>query len=113
MPKSFAPPHSFRDRHDVEGTIDADATNKATLFEMAEALPGSKVLDGRWGSNATPSQFRRDATGNCFPPSLHERGEGKGVVTTAVARAGLRGAMFPPCDERSRAASSRTRRTFA
>lgn len=31
------------------GKIDAFATNKATLFEMAEKLPGSKVLDGRWG----------------------------------------------------------------
>lgn len=31
------------------GQLNAYATNKASLFEMAEKLPGSKVLDGRWG----------------------------------------------------------------
>ena len=33
----------------TSGKLDAYATNKASLFEMAEKLPGSKVLDGRWG----------------------------------------------------------------
>jgi len=31
------------------GKLDAFATNNATLFEMSDALPGSRVLDGRWG----------------------------------------------------------------
>ena len=31
------------------GKLDAYATNKASLFEMSEKLPGSKVLGGRWG----------------------------------------------------------------
>ena len=31
------------------GSLDAYATNKASLFEMSEKLPGSRVLDGRWG----------------------------------------------------------------
>jgi polar amino acid transport system substrate-binding protein len=29
--------------------IDVYATNKANLFEMSDALPGSRVLAGRWG----------------------------------------------------------------
>ena len=31
------------------GKIDAYATNKATLFELAAEVPGSKVLPDRWG----------------------------------------------------------------
>jgi polar amino acid transport system substrate-binding protein len=30
--------------------LDAFATNKGILFEMADKLPGAKVLDGRWGT---------------------------------------------------------------
>jgi hypothetical protein len=33
----------------AEHKIDVYATNKANLFEMSDALPGSRVLDGRWG----------------------------------------------------------------
>ncbi|SHM20128.1 transporter substrate-binding domain-containing protein [Bradyrhizobium lablabi] len=44
------------------GTLNAYATNKASLFEMAEKLPGSKVLDGRWGSSTLPPPFPKDAT---------------------------------------------------
>ena len=29
--------------------IDAFATNKAILFELADRVPGARVLDGRWG----------------------------------------------------------------
>ena len=32
------------------GTINAFAADKATLFEMLDALPGFRMLDGRWGS---------------------------------------------------------------
>lgn len=56
------------------GQIDAYATNKATLFEMAAALPGAKVLDGRWGVD--------EVTSEC-------------VVQGAIARAGLRGVVPP------------------
>lgn len=31
------------------GDIDLYATNKATLFEMADMMPGARVLDGNWG----------------------------------------------------------------
>jgi polar amino acid transport system substrate-binding protein len=32
-----------------QGQLDAFATNKPILFQMAEAMPGARVLDGRWG----------------------------------------------------------------
>lgn len=31
------------------GELDSYATNKPTLFEMADAMPGARVLDGNWG----------------------------------------------------------------
>ncbi len=33
----------------VNGKADIFATNKTILFELADKLPGSKVLDGRYG----------------------------------------------------------------
>jgi len=32
------------------GEIDLYATNKPTLFEMSDQMPGSKILDGNWGA---------------------------------------------------------------
>jgi polar amino acid transport system substrate-binding protein len=31
------------------GELDTYATNKPTLFEMSDAMPGARVLDGNWG----------------------------------------------------------------
>ena len=78
------------------GKLEAFATNKATLFEMSDELPGSRVLAGRWGLEnfaigipkgreaAMPlvSSFVRDVKAN-------------GVVARAVERAGLRGSVLP------------------
>jgi polar amino acid transport system substrate-binding protein len=32
------------------GLFDVYATNKSILFQMAQSLPGSRVLDGNWGA---------------------------------------------------------------
>jgi polar amino acid transport system substrate-binding protein len=75
------------------GTIDLYATNKATLYEMADKLPGARVLEGNWG-------IERHAVGI---PLGRERGlpylrafiadaMASGLVQAASARAGLRGA---------------------
>jgi polar amino acid transport system substrate-binding protein len=32
-----------------KGALDAYATNKPTLYEMSDAMPGSRVLNGNWG----------------------------------------------------------------
>ena len=76
------------------GKIDAFATNKATLFEMSEKLPGSKVLDGRWGAerHAIGIPKGRDA-GLAFVRQFTETAKADGIVKSAMSRAGLRGAV--------------------
>lgn len=76
--------------------IDAFATNKATLFELAEQIPGSRVLDGRWGEerHAIAIPKGRDA-GLDFLRSFTAEIRASGLATAAAARAGLKGAMVP------------------
>jgi polar amino acid transport system substrate-binding protein len=76
------------------GKLDAYATNKATLFEMAEKLPGSKVLDGRWGveRHAIGIPKGRDL-GMAFVRQFTDEVKSEGLVKTAIARAGLRGTV--------------------
>ena len=72
--------------------IDAYATNKPTLFEMADALPGARVLDGRWGleRHAVAIPKGRDA-GLAFVRKFAADVKAEGLVKAAVQRAGLRG----------------------
>jgi polar amino acid transport system substrate-binding protein len=72
--------------------IDAYATNKANLFEMSDALPGSRVLDGRWGLEhlAMAIPKGRDA-GFAFVRTFVEDAKSEGLVARAAARAALRG----------------------
>jgi hypothetical protein len=44
-----------------DGRIDAFATNKGILFEMADELPEARVLDGRWGAESLAITCRRVA----------------------------------------------------
>ncbi|RAI39455.1 transporter substrate-binding domain-containing protein [Rhodoplanes roseus] len=76
------------------GKLDAFATNKATLFEMSEKVPGSKVLDGRWGMerHAVAIPKGRDA-GLPFVRAFTAEVKQNGLVAGAVERAGLRGAQ--------------------
>ena len=80
------------------GGLDVYATNKATLFEMADRLPGARILDGSWG-------MERHAFAHT--QGTAERGLGyarafvadvvaSGLVTQAADRAGLRGAVAGP-----------------
>ena len=76
------------------GAIDAYATNKASLFEMAEKLPGSRVLDGRWGIErfAIAIPKGRDQA-MAFLRQFTNEVKSEGLVSAAIARAGLRGAV--------------------
>jgi polar amino acid transport system substrate-binding protein len=76
------------------GEIDAYATNKPTLYEMGDHLPGSRVLDGRWGEErmALAMPKGRDA-GMAYLRSFVETAKADGLVSAAIARAGLRGAI--------------------
>jgi len=74
------------------GELDAFATNKGILFELAEKVPGAQVLNDRWGlenlalavpkgrDNALP--YLRE-----FAQDLVRRGE----LQNMAKRAGLRG----------------------
>jgi polar amino acid transport system substrate-binding protein len=76
------------------GQLDAYATNKATLFEMADALPGSKVLDGQWGVEehavAIPKGRKQ---GMAFVQKFSQDVKAEGLVKAAIERAGLRGTV--------------------
>lgn len=76
------------------GALDVYATNKATLFEMADKLPGSRVLDGGWGAErhgiAIPKG--RDMALPYLRAFVHDM-VASGAVAAAVTKAGLRGTL--------------------
>jgi len=74
--------------------VDAYATNKAGLFEMADQLPGSRVLAGRWGLEhlAIGIPKGRDQ-GMAYVRKFAEDAKSEGLVKRAADRAGLRGAV--------------------
>ncbi len=76
------------------GRIDAFATNKATLFELVERAPGTKVLPGRWGEErhgiAIPKGREQ---GLPVIKAFTEDAIAQGLVKAAMDRAGLKGAQ--------------------
>jgi feruloyl esterase len=76
------------------GKLDVYATNKATLFEMADKVPGSRVLEGNWGMerHALAVPKGRDA-GLPYVRAYIADAIAGGLVTTAINRAGMRGAV--------------------
>ena len=79
-----------------DGQLAGFATNKAILFELADRVPGSRVLPGRWGLEhlALGTGQGREAA----LPWLREFSaavQADGVVARAAERAGLRGTARP------------------
>ena len=72
--------------------LDAFATNKAVLFEMADNLPGARVLDGRWGLEqlALAVPPGRGAAVAHYLRGVAASVRDDGLVKAAGARAGLR-----------------------
>jgi polar amino acid transport system substrate-binding protein len=78
----------------ASGKLDAFATNKATLFEMAEKLPGSQVLEAKWGVERHAIAIPKGREqGLAFVRTFTDEVKADGLVNAAIARAGLRGAM--------------------
>jgi polar amino acid transport system substrate-binding protein len=73
--------------------IDAFATNKGVLYEMGDQLPGSRVLDGRWGVEhlAIAVPKGREA-GAPFLKRFAQSQRDSGQLQKIVERAGVRGA---------------------
>ncbi|UWU73715.1 ABC transporter substrate-binding protein [Bradyrhizobium huanghuaihaiense] len=76
------------------GEVDLYATNKPTLFEMSDQMPGAKILDGNWGLEhmaiAIP-RGREDALPLLNRFVAEERSSG--ALDTIQQQAGLRGAI--------------------
>jgi polar amino acid transport system substrate-binding protein len=77
-----------------QGEIDTYATNKPTLFEMSDQMPGSRVLEGRWGEEhlAVAIPKGREAALEYIQHFVQEV-QSNGLLTQSVERAGLRGAV--------------------
>lgn len=77
--------------------LDAFATNKAVLYELADGLPGARVLDSRWGLE----QFAIAVPKGRKVAADYLRGfaaavQRDGLVRDAGRRAGLRGSVELP-----------------
>jgi polar amino acid transport system substrate-binding protein len=76
------------------GEIDTYATNKPTLFEMSDLIPGSRILDGRWGEEHLAVAIPKEhATGLDYIRQFVSDVQAGGLVTKSAEQAGLRGAV--------------------
>lgn len=74
------------------GQIDAFATNKGILFEMAEKLPGYRVLGDRWGlENLAIAVPKGREAGRAFLQDFADQVQRRGLLQGMTERAGLRG----------------------
>jgi polar amino acid transport system substrate-binding protein len=74
--------------------LDAFATNKAILNEMADGLPGSKILDGRWGLEHLAIALPKGREGAAsFMQDFADRARSSGLLKSLSAQAGLRGTV--------------------
>jgi polar amino acid transport system substrate-binding protein len=74
--------------------VDAFATNKPVLFEMSDALPGSRVLDGRWGLEHLALAIPKGrGQGMAYLSKFAEDAKSEGLVKRAIKHAGLRGTV--------------------
>ncbi len=79
-------------RADVMGSI------KPILFELSNQLPGSRVLDGRAGTDphAMAMPKGRGTLGVAYARQFIEDAKFRGLVKAAIERAGLRGVIVAP-----------------
>jgi len=76
------------------GEIDTYATNKPTLFEMSDQMPGSRILEGRWGEEhlAVAIPKGHEAALEYIQHFVQDV-QSSGLVAQSTERAGLRGAV--------------------
>ncbi len=93
---TLTPATSLKHAQDLlrQGQVQAYATNKGILFEMLPALPGFKILDGRWGEEhmAIAIPKGREA-GMPFLRQFASDAQASGLLKNMVAKSGLRGAL--------------------
>jgi polar amino acid transport system substrate-binding protein len=76
------------------GEIDTYATNKPTLFEMSDQMPGSRILDGRWGEEHLAVAIPKEHTAALeYIQSFVKDVQANGLAAHSAEQAGLRGAV--------------------
>ncbi len=77
-----------------QGQLDAFATNKPILFQMADAMPGARVLDGRWGVEhiAVALPMGRGPARDYLQTFVQDV-QRSGLLDRLTQASGLRGAM--------------------
>ena len=76
----------------LSGEIDAFATNKGILFELADKIPNTAVLDGAWGLERIAIGIPKGrANGLPVIAQFSKAILAEGLVADAVKRAGMRG----------------------
>lgn len=82
------------------GKADAIFSIKPSLFEASSQLPGSRVLDGRLGldPHAMAMPKGRDPAGIAYARKFIDDAKSEGLVTKAIERAGIRGAVVAPIE---------------
>ena len=79
------------------GRVDVFGFNKATLFEMSDRLPGSRVLDGRFATEQQAMAVPKGRNlGMAYARKFIEDAKSEGLVKAAIERAGLRGTVVAP-----------------
>jgi polar amino acid transport system substrate-binding protein len=77
--------------------LDVFATNKPTLFGMSDRMPGARVLDGRWGVEHIAVAIPRGReAGIEYLRRFVADMQTNGLLSQAIARAGLRGVVTAP-----------------
>lgn len=77
------------------GELDVFATNKPTLFEMSDSMPGAHVLPENWGLEHIAIAIPKGREGGleCVRGFVSEV-QSNGLLSAARQRAGLRGAVM-------------------
>jgi polar amino acid transport system substrate-binding protein len=77
--------------------LDLFATNKPTLFQMSDQMPGSRVLGGRWGIEHIAIAIPRGRESAMeYLRAFVEHLRACGLLAEAIRRAGLRGVLETP-----------------
>jgi polar amino acid transport system substrate-binding protein len=76
------------------GELDTYATNKPTLFEMSDSMPGARILDGNWGLEHMAIAIPREREeGLPFVEAFVKEVQSNGLLEQIQKQAGLRGAV--------------------
>ncbi|TQF40665.1 ABC transporter substrate-binding protein [Bradyrhizobium sp. UNPF46] len=76
------------------GQIDLYATNKPTLFEMSDQMPGARILDGNWGLEHMAIAIPKGREDSLIMLNRFVADEqSSGALDTIQQQAGLRGAI--------------------